>query len=215
MKNILICIALCVTPFLVWGQDSEPIPLKDRLVPRFGFTLSFLQTVDTFSSFTGSYDYDFNAVALGTYVMLAHHNDWASVGADVGLNVGLDFANINNRLNWMVQTPLMLVGRIGAASTAYSSQKLGFGLGLGGTLSYLNYQNGYIEQKNLWFHPTAMAEVNIRSRQNLVTVRLGTSLGTVGGQGNTIAPFGGPGYSVETGGPLRGRLITASIMYGF
>lgn len=215
MKNLLIYIALITSPLFVFGQESEKVPFIDRLVPHFGYTLSFLQTTDTFSTFTGTYDYSFNSIGVGSYIMLAHHNDWASVGADAGLNFGINFANQNNRLNWQLQAPVMLMGRIGAAATAYNTQKVGLGLGVGGTFSYLNYQNGFIEQKALWFHPTAMAEVNIFTRQNLLTLRGGISLGRTGGEGNTVTPFGTPGYSVETDGPLRGRMITLGIQYGF
>ena len=216
MKNILISIVLLLGPAMVFGQEeANKMPFMDRLVPHFGYTLSFLQTTDTFSAYTGSYDYSFNSVGLGSYVMLAHHNDWASVGADVGLNLGINFGNVNNRLNWQVQAPILLMGRIGAAATAYNSQKLGLGMGIGGTFTYLNYENQFIEQKDLWFHPTAVAEVNIASRQSMLTLRGGISLGKANGEGNTVSPFGTPGYSVETGGPLKGRLITLGIQYGF
>lgn len=213
MRNILLGLLVLFSSTTAFAQEDSKVPFKDRLVPRFGYILSFLNTTDTFTFNPGSFNYSFNTVQASSYIMLAQHNDWVSVGADAGLGFGLNFG-ANNRLNWQVQVPIMLMGRIGAVSTAYNSQRVGIGLGIGGTTTYMNFQNGFIEQKDLWFHPTAAAEINIGTNSGPITVRGTMSLGSANGTGNALTNTGNISYPLETGGPIRGRLFTIGLQYG-
>ena len=204
MRTVIISILALFIGGSAIAQDKTPF--ADRLVPRFGYVLSFLNMTDTFSVSPGQYNFTFNTIQVGTYITLAEHNDWVSVGGDAGLGVGLNFG-ANNRVNWQLQVPLMLMGRIGANATVYNEQRLGLGLGIGATGTYMNFQGGGFVEKDLWVQPVAAAELNIGTNSSMLTIRGTISIGKQNGELDYT--FGGDAL------PVKGRLVTLGLQYGF
>ncbi|MEZ4772249.1 MAG: hypothetical protein R3D00_03635 [Bacteroidia bacterium] len=152
----------------------------DRLVPHMGFMWEFAtieQTpgapVSTLSSF-----YNFH---IGSYYTIAHYNDIFSFGVDPSLQFGLNFVPVSNgsaiftRVNYVVQVPVYLMGRVGANATSYNQQSVGFGLGIGTSYTYLSQQTDNIslrrKTRNGYTNPSVVAELTILSRGNPITGR--------------------------------------------
>lgn len=164
MKKILLACLIGL------GFSQSQAQIGDKLVPHMGFMYQLVTLQDTFASAAESnlFYYTFN---LGTYYTIAHANDIASVGVDASVNFGFNFVNTfsGTRINIFTQTPVFLMGRVGALSTAYNQQKVGFGAGIGGHFTYFSDKANQI--KSDFINPAAMAEVTILSRSGTLTVR--------------------------------------------
>jgi hypothetical protein len=140
----------------------------------------------------GSANYFFNTLGIGTYYAIKHHNDWASFGVDPSINVGINLANGAGQINWYTQGSLFLMGRLGANSTKYNTQKIGIGAGIGGVASYLDQRalNGAIDMESFFMNPAAVGEVTLNMRGSTLTGRVQFSLAPAVSEGDLITPDG-------------------------
>lgn len=164
-KNIII------TTFLVLASLSQlSAQVTDRLVPHFGYMFSQLifKNPDFPENRT---PVSFNSLSIGTYYTLVQSKDIVSVGLDPNLHLGFNFSN-TGQINFYSQLPLFVMGRLGANSTVYNTQKIGLGAGVGlmGTYLRLSGNNGLI------MNPTAVIEGTLNSRGSNVTGRVMFSL---------------------------------------
>ena len=149
---------------------------SDKLMPHFGFMYEIVN-LDS-----GSFRdiYPFYTLSLGTYYTLAHKNDFVSVGVDAGANLGIQF--FGSSVNWFVQSPAFLMGRIGANSTYYNEQQIGFGAGIGATFTYMNmkgffdFQNQDIPFRPFFVNPSVVIEGTLNTRSGPVTGRIHFSM---------------------------------------
>ncbi len=150
---------------------------SDKLMPHFGF----MYEIVNLDSGSLRDIYPFYTLHLGTYYTLAHKNDFVSVGVDGSAHLGIQF--FGSSVNWFVQTPVFLMGRIGANSTYYNEQQLGIGLGIGATATYMNmkgffdFQGRDIPFRPLFLNPSVILEGTLNTRGGPVTGRIHFSLG--------------------------------------
>jgi hypothetical protein len=171
MQKIITTILLLVSAFVLQAQGGgkERVPLRDKLVPHFGFSLEFVTLSETDVPTPGSIDYSFYTLGIGTYYVLAHKDDRMSVGLDPTLQFGLQ--GFTGALDWTVQAPVFLMGRFGAFATPYNSQSLGIGAGIGFVGSYLA-ERSRLDFNQLYFIPSLMFEVSINPRSGPLTARI-------------------------------------------
>lgn len=173
MRNILIIMSL----FLGLGINTVQAQFADRLVPHMGFMYE-IATIDqgngpeTLTAF-----YNFH---IGTYYTIAHYNDIFSVGIDPSLQFGLNFVPVFNgnsqftRVNYVIQAPVFLMGKIGATATAYNQQKVGIAAGIGGNFTYFSQQildNINLRRSTSYINPSVVVEATIVQRGNPLTGR--------------------------------------------
>lgn len=133
---------------------------KFEIVPHTGLMYQFLSLNRADSTLPAIPDvWQYVTLNLGGYGVIAHKNDVVSLGVDASINVGLNF---NPPLSFLVQTPVYLMGRLGAGSTPYNEQNLGIGLGFGITPSYWNQKLGspIDKMKVFSYSPGCVLEVN-------------------------------------------------------
>ena len=185
-KPALILVLLTITA--LQGAYAQ---FADRLVPHVGYIYSFVNMEGLDEVENGSASYAFNTIGIGSYIVLKHHNDFLSVGLDPSVQVGLNFSN-QGRLNWFGQMPVFLMGRIGAASTKYNTQKIGLGAGIGAIGSYMNYVEvpDLLETKEFFVNPAAVVEGTIHMRGSTLTGRVLFSLAPSKQVGDLFTPNG-------------------------
>ena len=179
MQKLLI-MCLLVTGM---GVSTLSAQITDRMVPHSGVMYEILVFEDNLGSgatFNRGY-YTFN---LGSYFMLAHVNDVASVGIDGSVNFGINFPTTGRGtvVTFVAQTPVFAMGRVGTNATSYNEQGIGAGAGIGFNYTYFSdvadYNNGN-KIKSGFAVPAAMAEVSLRSRGSALTVRGHISLASI------------------------------------
>jgi hypothetical protein len=170
---------------LIFFLKPATAQIADKLVPHTGFMLEFVNQQTADSQFLGA---DLEALAfytfhIGTYYVLAHHNDILSAGLDGGLNFGLNFNSFNVsqiNVNLLIQPHLMMMGRLGANSTPYNEQKVGLGAGVGMNYTFLStiigepFNGGFVDiykEKIDFFNPFVMIEGSLNSRGGSITGR--------------------------------------------
>ena len=163
MKRIIFAILIV----LGLSVNQAEAQLSDKLVPHLGF----MYQVANFEN-SGVEDRTiFYTINLGTYYTLAHSNDVVSVGIDPSLQFGLNLVG-NGYVNYIIQTPVFLMGRVGANSTAYNEQKIGAGLGIGGNYTYFSQKLDTNTRRNVgFFSPSVVGEVTILSGGSPLTFR--------------------------------------------
>ncbi len=166
------------------STQSSQAQLKDKLNPHLGFSYEFVtiatkpvagsEIIQTVRSF-----YTFN---IGAYYSAFHKNDIVSVGFEPNVNVGFNIVNLGNKvaLDYIIQTPVYLMGRLGAHATPYNEQRFGIGLGIGGVYSIFS-QQVTLQNRNKaqFFNPAAMIEATIGMRSSSVTARAHFALADV------------------------------------
>ena len=209
MQRIITTTLLFLLAFSLQAQGDvkERVPLQDRLVPHFGFSIEFVHVEEADVQNPGTLDYNFYTIGLGTYYVISHSNDRMSVGLDPSLQLGLQ--GFTGAIDWTVQVPVFLMGRYGAFSTPYNSQSLGIGAGVGLVGSYLaiNSPGGRdLDWNQVYFIPSLMFEVSINPRSGPLTGRI-------------HIPIGKPVYNWETKGGITDRLqfsqLGLGLVYGF
>lgn len=152
-------------------QVSQAQFLAGKIVPHGGFSWEFytepstgnpVQGINIPPTFANYYTF-----GVGAYYVLGHRNDVVSFGVDPNFNFGFrPFQTPDNRLavNYLIQVPVYVMGRVGAGSTPYNTQALGAGIGIGGIYSYLSELIA-IDQRQLigTVIPAALAEVTWRT----------------------------------------------------
>lgn len=198
-KNIII-----ISILVLASVSQLSAQMTDRLVPHFGYMFSQINMEN--SDRTQRFNVPFNAVSIGTYYTLKQAKDIVSLGIDPSLNIGLNFSSAG-RLNWFTQLPVFFMGRLGAASTSYNTQKIGIGAGIGFIGSYMSFREprALIEVKELYFNPAAVVEGTINSRGSYITGRIQFSLADAKGNGDLFA----------VDGTFFTNLLSLGIIYGF
>lgn len=177
MRKILIG-ALILFGF---GAADLQAQIADKLLPYSGLNYMFVKQFDLAGSgqeFQTSY-YTFG---LGTYYAAVHRNDILSAGLDAGVNFGFSFPRTatGTRATIFTQVPLLLMGRVGAGSTKYNEQGVGFAAGIGGTFTYFNnFDNRSVKYSTSFVNPSVAAQVMIRNRGGVLMVRGTFSLSQV------------------------------------
>ncbi|MDB4286352.1 hypothetical protein N9933_03535 [bacterium] len=177
----LIILFLSATHFSLKAQ------LVDKVVPHFGFMYEFINLSEGDSvqdPFTDSQP--FYTVHVGTYYALAHKNDVLSVGIDPSIQGGIRLNG--NGISWMLQAPIFLMGKVGANSTPYNEQKIGFALGVGANFTYVNINNRgsiidpfngetvSLDLKKFFYNPQVVIEGTVNSRGGPISGRIHFSL---------------------------------------
>ncbi|MDX2250575.1 MAG: hypothetical protein SF052_27585 [Bacteroidia bacterium] len=176
MRNILVLISSII------GLGISPLQaqLTDKLVPHMGFMWEFATLEETPGGPTSTLSSFYN-FHIGTYYAIAHYNDIFSFGVDPSIQVGLNFVPVSNgsaiytRVNYVIQAPVYLMARVGANSTPYNQQAIGFATGIGASYTFLSQQTGDIslrrKTRNGYTNPSVVAELTILSRGNPLTGR--------------------------------------------
>ncbi|MDB4286353.1 hypothetical protein N9933_03540 [bacterium] len=164
----------------------------DKLVPHFGYMYTMVTMDGTNLEEGASANYSFNTLGLGTYYTIKHHNDWASFGIDPSINLGLNLSNGSGQINWFTQGSLFFMGRLGANSTKYNTQKIGIGAGIGGVASYLDQKalNGAIDMESFFLNPAAVGEITLNMRGSTLTGRVQLSLSPAVKEGDLVTQDG-------------------------
>jgi len=153
------------------SQFEEKTPIGDRFVPHFGFMYQLIN-VKTEDDNLYAPEPIFYSLEIGTYYMIGHKNDVVSFGVDGNIHAGINF-NILNSVNFVVQTPMFLMGRWGVGSTAYNQQRAGLGIGVGGTYTFMNYSDATVEKfKKGFLNPTVLVEGSIFARGGPIMGRI-------------------------------------------
>jgi hypothetical protein len=209
MKKLIGLLAI----FFMILVSSASAQITDRLVPHFGYMYSQVSMEGTDVLDPGSFNYTYNTLSFGTYYVLTQAKDVVSVGIDPSLNLGLNFSRAG-RLNWFAQLPVFVMGRLGATSTPYNTQKIGIGAGIGFMGSYMNFmaENGRWDVKELYINPSAVVEATLNTRGSSLTGRLQFSLAPTLGEGDIVDPSGGfllPDRQVNV------STLSIGLIYGF
>lgn len=183
--------------------------LTENLQPHFGFMYVSNTLVGQGTATGLELNLPFNSVHVGAYYALAQANDFMSVGIDPSLNLGLNFGG--NRINWMAQAPVFLMGRIGANATRYNTQKVGFGAGIGASITYLNYAVGEFDTRGAFVNPSAVIEGTLNTRSGPITGRLQLGMESGTYTNDIIAPGG---FLLEDQS-VRFGTFSLGIIYGF
>lgn len=152
--------------------------VADRLLPHFGYNFTRLSLDDGINPEL-VVPVDFNTISLGAYYTLAQAKDIVSVGLDGNVNFGLNFNSFSG-INWLVQAPVFVMGRLGANSTVYNSQSIGLGAGFGLMGSFMNIPDASIRET--YFNPVAVIEGTVNSGGSYISGRLMFSLADAKGR---------------------------------
>jgi hypothetical protein len=160
MKKLWLTLALG----LLVGVNQLQAQLRDKLIPHMGFMYEVVDLRKPVNIGDGTLSRVYYAFNIGTYYTLLHQNDVLSLGVDGSVNFGFNFFSTGQRsgVNLLVQTPVFLMGRLGANSTRYNQQKFGMGAGLG--LVYTFFHEGVFDQKSQGVNPSVVVEGTILSR---------------------------------------------------
>lgn len=115
----------------------------------------------------------FYGLGLGMDYVLLHSNDQVSLGLNPNLNFSFVFSSAFG-VSLLTETPVYLLARLGANSTPYNEQKFGIGAGIGLSYSYMLLQQNFFDQfgnpigtfklREGWVNPSAIVEINLKSR---------------------------------------------------
>lgn len=178
MKSYLFLLfALCGASYCT--SLSAQTPFGDRLVSHVGFSLTALDMTSTQAQFPGVGRYAFYALGVGTYGLIAHHNDRYSLGLNPNFQAGLQ--GFNGAIDWTLQAPIYLMGRFGAYCTPYNTQRLGLGAGVGFLPAYfsinsINSANQGQGLSQLYIAPALLLEASIAFPNGPITARVSLPL---------------------------------------
>jgi fluoride ion exporter CrcB/FEX len=158
--------------------------ISDKLMPHFGFmyeynTASYIRTDGTRQQ---DFLRNYYVLNVGAYYLLAQKNDIFSVGVEPNLQLGISpvFISDRLRLGYVVQTPVYAMARVGAGSTPYNQQRVGLGVGIGGSFTTFSYfrpiSQRIVNERGNFIAPGAVVEVTINSRGNPLILRAHASL---------------------------------------
>jgi hypothetical protein len=187
--------------------------IADQLVPHMGFMREFITAFPANSPNANGTTYGYYNLNFGSYYAIGHVNDIFSYGVDANLQFGiLPFVdNGQFKSNYVIQTPVYAMIRLGANATPYNTQRVGISLGIGGGYNRVNEHTSPTQRfKTGYFYPDAVAEFTLMSRGNPITGRFHISLAdgnasvrTVDGDGNVLATndfrFSGLGWGLIYG----------------
>lgn len=150
--------------------------ITDKLVPHTGFMYEIVTLEDPRNLGGQTFNFAYYTFSLGTYYELAHKNDVVSVGVDGSVNFGINFplTGRGTVVTVTTQTPVFAMARVGALSTKYNQQPLGFGVGIGGVYTFFNDVIDFNTGNKIrasYVVPAAVAEVTLKTRGNTITVR--------------------------------------------
>ena len=180
MQKLLI-MCLLVTGISVSTLSAQ---ITDRMVPHSGVMYEIVTFETTQNTPPVTFNRGYYTFNLGSYFMLAHVNDVASVGIDGSVNFGINFPTTGRGtvVTFVAQTPVFAMGRVGTNATSYNEQGIGAGAGIGLNYTYFNdiadpnsgnkFRSGFVV-------PAAVAEVSLRSRGSALTVRGHISLASI------------------------------------
>ena len=135
----------------------------DRMIFHAGFSYEFVRLHDVVT-------FPFYGLTGGMNYVIVHSNDQFSLGINPNINAALSFMQGGTSI--LGQAPVYLVGRYGAGATKYNEQRFGFGAGVGGTYTYIYYDNGRDPEFSQGFlTPVAVVELAIRGRGSVYRVR--------------------------------------------
>lgn len=155
----------------------------------------------------------FYGLGLGMDYVMLHSNDQISLGINPNANFSFVFNSLSG-VSLLAQAPVFLLARIGANSTPYNEQKFGIGAGIGATYTYMLLSQNFFDQfgnpigslrlKEGWVNPSAVVEVNLKTRFSDYVFRFSWSLAQ-------------PTREIEElqGYPYRFGVANLSIMYSF
>ncbi|TAE47334.1 MAG: hypothetical protein EAZ89_18185 [Bacteroidetes bacterium] len=163
--------------------------LANRLVPHMGFMYELATARANTVGASNQLLEDFYNFHIGSYVVLAHKNDVASVGIDPSVQLGFNVTQIIDnqgflqaKFNYSAQIPVFAMGRIGAGSTPYNQQPVGLGLGIGGNYLFFSQQiDNNFRRIASYVVPSAVAELNLMTRGNFITARIHAGLAQTSG----------------------------------
>lgn len=199
---------------LMLASFTTQAQISDRLVPHSGFMREFI--TGTPASGGNGTPFSYYNLNLGSYYVLGHVNDVFSYGFDVNTQFGiLPFVAANGKLktNFVIQTPVYAMVRVGANATPYNTQRVGVSLGIGGSFNHISeFTNVNASQrfKTGYIIPDAVAEITFMSRGNPITGRLhvsiadaNTNVRTLDDSGNVLTEsnflFSGVGWGLIYG----------------
>lgn len=171
------------------GTQGLQAQIKDKIVPHMGFTYEFvtLATPPVQGGEVTQSVRNFYTFNIGAYYAAFHKNDVVSIGIEPNVHAGFNLLNLGNKVvaDYIIQTPVYLMGRLGANATPFNTQKFGIGAGIGGTYTIFS-QQVTLQNRNKaqFFNPTAMVEVTIGSRGSTITGRAHFSLFDIQGKLN-------------------------------
>ncbi len=213
MKKFILGSALAIT--LTLASFPLQAQITDRLVPHSGFMREFLTgTPATGGNGTPFSYYNLN---LGSYFVIGHVNDVFSYGIDANAQFGiLPFVASTGKLktNFILQTPVYAMVRVGANATPYNTQRVGISLGIGGSFNHLSeFTNVNASQrfKTAYIIPDAVAEFTLMSRGNPITGRLHVSIADANTQVRTLDDSG----NVLTESSFLFSGVGWGLIYGF
>ena len=184
----MICRYLFVVCCLYFLPHTAAAQLSGRLVNHTGFVYEFTRADPLPANIIANL-YDFYTLQIGTYYTLLHtENDVASLGIDPSLHFGFNFFNTGTNVAFDIttQVPVLLLGRYGALSSPFNSQRFGIGGGIGFKYTYLskgvgiNQRTGEVVKERASFvSPMAAAEITFPFQGQLITLRGLFSIATV------------------------------------
>ncbi len=152
--------------------------IKDKATFWGGFTYNVVTLQPQGSTArTNLFYYGLNA---GMDYVLLHSNDVVSLGINPNATVCVQFDGYNG-LGFLGQAPVYLLARAGAGATPYNEQKFGIGAGIGVNNSYLSQNlsdnsGARVRISQVFFNPSALAEISINARNWNYIFRLNWSL---------------------------------------
>ena len=191
----LLTIFLLLFAVSSFAQDKEKVPIGDRVMFWHGVSYSkmklFPPGYPRIGATSGLGRLPHLNYSIGTYFMLLNSNDFLSLGINWGVGAGF---NYDDGIQWKVQSPAFLMARIGAESSPYNSNDVGFGLGIGGNVTYSQYrQNRILQTPTTWLHPMLAFEYSAE----IFTIRVAVGLSSPSKEGNffdsTLLPTGTSG----------------------
>lgn len=175
-KNLLCALILLVSVPLLHAQ-------KDRWVPSFGYMYEYYAGMETDSLIAGNQQLPlraFSAVNVSGYYVLAQKNDIISVGVMPGITFAIrpkqSVASLKLTSDLLVQVPVYIMARAGAMSTSYNQQKIGLGVGIGGSFSHYSVVNQYsaTDEETIrlqYFEPQVIGEFVFNLGRGNITLR--------------------------------------------
>ena len=170
IASIFFLMILCGVSFVQAQEEGDEEPKnkffqKDKLLPHFGFMfqLYFIDTVSFENPIPALPRPGFYSIGVGTYYAIGHKNDVVSYGLDLNLHAGMNISEIR-KIDFVIQTPIFLMGRVGAGSTSYNQQRMGLGVGVGATYSFFSYSDRFTSQfRRHIVNPSVLVEGSFNS----------------------------------------------------
>ena len=191
---------------------SSQAQLADKATFFGGFNYQFVSITPQGSPSTDRLP--FYGLGLGMDYVLLHSNDQFSLGVNPNANFSFVFSSAFG-VSILANAPVYMLARYGANSTPYNEQKFGIGAGVGLGYSYMFLQQPFIDQfgnranftlKQGWINPTAIVEINLKTRFSDYIFRFNWSLAQ---PSHDIEDINGVGF------PYRFGIAGLSIFYSF